>query len=179
MDALNILTTFASEDVTGIDALGLDWKVILLQTGAFIILYLIFKKYALGKVVEVIDSRHQKIEESLKTAEKIEKRSEATNKDAEKIVAKARSDAEAVIVKAHEEAGDMIKEAEGMATKKQEKMLNEAEAKIEAEVNKAKRELKSELLNLVSKATETVLREKLDAPKDQALIKRALNEVKS
>lgn len=174
-----LLTTFAAEDATGIGALGLDLKVILLQAGAFIILYLIFKKYVLGKVVKVLEDRHEKIEESLKTAEEIEKRSEQTNQEAEKIVAKARSDAETVIAKAHDEASDMIKEAESLATKKQEKMLSEAEAKIEADVKKAKSELKSELLSLVGEATEIVLQEKLDTPKDQELIKRALSEVKS
>ncbi len=173
------LTTFAAEDVTGIGALGLDWKVILLQAGAFIILYLVFKKYALGKVVKTLDDRHQKIEESIKTADDIEKRSKETNKEAEKIVAKARKDAEVVVAKAHEEATDMIKEAEEAASKKQDKMLKEAEAKLEADVKKAKSELRGELLTLVATATSTVLGEKIDLKKDEQLIKKALSEVQS
>lgn len=179
MNVLDSLTTFASEETTGIGALGLDWKVMLLQAGTFVLLYFIFKKYVLSKVVKVLDDRHEKIEESLKTAEDIEKRSEATNKEAEKIVAKARKDADVVIAKAHDEAGDMIKQAEDSATKKQEKMLVEAEAKIDADVKKAKVELRGELLTLVAGATETVLGEKIDADKDQDLIKKALSEAES
>ncbi len=180
MDLLvSVLTTFANEEATGIAALGLDWRVMLLQAGTFVLLYLIFKKFALEKVVSVLDARHSKIEESLKTAEDIEKHSEEIGEETRKVAAKARKDAEAVIARAHSEAGEMLKEAQDDAEKKQEKMLLEARAKIGADVKQAKVELRSELLLLVASATETVLGEKIDSDKDQALIKRALKEVQS
>ncbi len=175
---VSVLTNFAAEEVTGIGALGLDWKVMLLQAGTFIILFFIFKKYAMDKVVKILDDRHEKIDQSLKTADAIEKRSERTGKETEKVLSKARKDAEGVVAKAHEEAGHIMKEAEDKAARKQEKMIAEAEAKIDADVKKAKEELKSELLSLVTEATGNVLEEKIDASKDKQLIKKSLAEVK-
>lgn len=173
---VSIFTTFAAEEATGIGALGLDWKVMLLQAGTFVLLFFIFKKYALDKVVKVLDDRHNKIEESLKTADAIEKRSKETDKEAEKIISTARGEADQVVVKAHEEASEVIKDAEDTASKKQEKMIDEAQAKIEADVKNAKSELRGELLGLVADATETVLDEKVDTKTDQDLIKRSLEE---
>lgn len=175
---VSLITNFAAEEVTGIGSLGLDWKVMLLQAGTFIILFIIFKRYAMDKVVKILDDRHNKIDQSLKTADAIEKRSARTGKETEKILSEARKDADVVVAKAHEEAGQILKEAEDKATKKQEKMVSEAEAKIEADIKKAKEELKGELLELVAEATETVLVEKIDVTKDEKLIKRSLAEAK-
>lgn len=177
MNAL-ALTKFAAEETTGIGALGLDWKVMLLQAGAFVIFFFLFKKYALSKVVKILDDRHQTISGSLKTAGAIEKRAKRTVREAEEIISKARKDADDVVAKAHEEAGEIIKEAENKARRKQEKMVAEAEAKIHADVNRAKEELKGELLGLVATATENVLQEKIDASKDEQLIRKSLAEAR-
>lgn len=179
MDVLNNLTKFASEDTTGIGALGLDWKAMLLQAGTFILLYFIFKKFVLEKVVKTLNDRRETIEESLETAHEIEKRSKESNKEAEEIVSKARKDSDEIIENAKNETNEMLKKAEVDATKKQDKMFIEAEARIEADVKGAKTELRNELLTLVATATETVLDEKINSKKDQELIKKALKDVKN
>jgi len=179
MNVLNNLTTFASEETTGIGALGLDWKVMLLQAGTFVLLFFIFKKFVLDKVVKVLGDRQEKIDESLKTADEIEKRSKESNKEAEEIVSTARKESDVIIEKARSETNDMLKQAEEDATKKQDKMYEEAEARIGADVKSAKTELRNELLTLVAAATETVLDEKIDSKKDEELIKKALKDVKN
>jgi F0F1-type ATP synthase membrane subunit b/b' len=55
-------------------------------------------------------------------------------------------------------------------------LLAESREQITQDVNKARKELKSEAASLVSLATATVLKEKLDDIKDAALIVRSLNE---
>jgi F-type H+-transporting ATPase subunit b len=47
---------------------------------------------------------------------------------------------------------------------------------MEADVNKARQVLKTDTISLVAQATEKILREKIDAKKDEALIKRVLEK---
>jgi len=172
---LHQLTQFASEEeAEGIAALGIDPLAILLQAGTFLILFFLIKKYALQKIVDGLDGRRQKIEESLKTAEEIERRDRANREETEELLKEARSQADEVLAKAHVESGSIIKAAEAVAGAKAEKVVKDAQAKLDADIVKAKKELKAEMLSLVAQATETVIEEKLDDRKDHALLEKAL-----
>lgn len=178
MDILTRITLFAADETEeaagGIEALGVDPLAILFQAGTFVVLFILIRKFALGKITKALEDRHDRIEEGLKNAEMIEQRVEATKEETEQIMKDARKEADAVIAKAHEESGAMIKEAENAATKKAEKVLADGEAKLEGQINKAKEELKKEMLGLVAQATEEVIGEKMTDKKDQDLIKKAL-----
>lgn len=175
---LQQLTQFAAEEAEkseeGIAALGLDPAAILFQAGTFLILFFLIKKYALQKIVDGLEGRRQKIEESLKTAEEIEKRDRENRQETEKLLKEARAQADEVLAKAHEESGSIIKAAESVAGAKAEKMIADSQSKMKADIQKAKIELKSEMLSLVAEATETVINEKLDERKDHALLEKAL-----
>lgn len=166
----------AEETSGGIEALGIDPLAILFQAGTFVVLFILIRKFALGKITQALEDRHDRIEESLKNADMIEKRVEATKEETEAIMKQARKEADDVIAKAHEEAGATIKAAEDAAGKKAEKALADGEAKLEGQINKAREELKKEMLSLVAEATETVIGEKMTDKKDQELIKKALKD---
>lgn len=180
MNILNSLNTFAAgsegESKGGIESLGLDPLALLFQLGIFIVLFILIRKFALGKITQALEDRHDRIEESLKNADMIEKRVAATKEETEQIMKDARKEADAVIANAHEETGAMIKEAEMAAGKKAEKVLADGEAKLAGQIDKAKEELKKEMLGLVAQATEEVIGEKMTDSKDQDLIKKALKK---
>jgi len=164
----------SAEEAEGIAALGIDPLAILLQAGTFLILFFLIKKYALQKIVDGLEGRRQKIEESLKTAEAIEKRDRENRLETELLLKKARAQADEVLSKAHEESGSIIKAAESVASAKADKMIVDGQTKMAADIKKAKIELKNDMLDLVVKATETVIEEKLDERKDHALLEKAL-----
>ena len=174
---VSALTTFAAEEAEGIAALGLDPIKILLQAGTFLLLFFIIRKFALEKIVQGLNDRHVRIEESLKMAEVIDQRDKASEEEREALLKKAHGEADSVIAKAHEAAGAMIKEAEDTANKKADKIIADANNKIDGDIKKARESLKGELLNMVAQATETVLEEKLDAAKDKKLMEKALTGV--
>ena len=98
-----------------ISALGLDWKVFLAQLVNFTILYLLIKKFALGKIIALMDKRQQVISEGLENAQKAEKTlAQATEKEA------------AVIAKARTEAKEIIGEARGQAKVVGDKVIADA-----------------------------------------------------
>ena len=84
-----------------------------------------------------------------------------------------------IINKSREEAGSIVSEAENTAVSKAEKIIADGKLQIEAEVIKAREALKKETLGLVAEATAAVLGESVDAKKNEALIKKALQETKS
>jgi F-type H+-transporting ATPase subunit b len=163
-------------ETQGIGALGIDPVAILLQSGTFLILFFLIKKYALDKIVTGLDERRQKIEQSLAEAEELEKRNASAQADTAALLKEARTEADMIIAKAHEEAGIMVKEAEEAAQKRSDKVVADAEDKLAREVAKAKKDLRGELANLVADATEVIIQEKMTADKDKALIEKTIKQ---
>lgn len=164
----------AEESAEGIAALGIDPIAIVLQLGTFLVLFLVLNKFGLNKIVASLKERRDTIDEGLKNAHEIEAQKEKLVLENEKVLKAARTEADGIIGKSQEEAGAIIFEAQAKAQKQAEEIVEKAKAQAGEEQEKARKELKSELLGLVSQATETVLDEKLDDKKDQELIAKAL-----
>ena len=176
---LQQLTQFAAgaekaEEASGVAVLGINPIAIVLQATTFLILFLIIKKFALSKIVANLDDRRKTIEEGLANAHEIEVQKEALVKENEAQMAAARKEADNVIGKSHEEAGAIVTEAQERANKQADEIVAKAKAQAVAEQEKARKELKTEILGLVTDATESVLDEKIDSAKDKELIKKSL-----
>lgn len=182
MTPLPLLTYFAeaashaSEESQGIAALGIDPWALLAQAVTFLVLVWLLKKFAFTKIVDVLEQRRQAVESSLDKADELSKKNEEAEKRVSKLLHKARQDSEEIIAKSHEEAGSIVQSAEDKAGEQAEKIVKDGEARIQAEVKKAREELKKETLDLVAQATSVVLDEKVDAKKNEALVKKALKE---
>jgi F-type H+-transporting ATPase subunit b len=178
---LHLFTTFAATEEHssgGIAALGIDPWALLAQGVTFLILVWLLKKFAFGKIVDVLEQRRKAVEESIDHAEALKKQNEEAEKRVSALLHDARSQAEDIIGKSHEEAGAVLQEAQDKAVSQSEKIVAEGRAQIQTEVERARSELKKETLTLVAAATEALLHEKVDAKKNEALIKKALQEVK-
>jgi F-type H+-transporting ATPase subunit b len=176
-----LLTRFASEaaEKEGIAVLGIDPKAILLQAGTFVLLYLILKKFALRGIVDTLEKRRKTIDKGVSLGIEMQHAKTGFDKELKSMQHQARADADKIIAQAHTEAGEIIKAGEQTATHKIDDMLRDANVRIEREMQTARRELQSEMLALVSDATEVILQEKLDTKKDASLIERALAKVRA
>lgn len=177
MFELSTIIQFASEEKSGIGVLGIDVKVILLQAGVFILLFLLVKKFALKGIVDTLEHRRLTIDKGVELGISMEKKQVEFKQELQKLHQQARAEADTIIAKANKEAGEIIKAGQLESTKKVDQMLKDADARIIREIQSAKNALKDEMLDLVSEATEIIIDEKLDASKDQSLIKRALSKV--
>lgn len=167
----------ATEDLEGIGALGIDPLAILAQGVTFLVLFYVIKKFALDKIVSMLQQRHEKIDSGVRLGYKMEKELASLNEKIEEEMQKARQKADNVLDEAHQESSEIIKAAEEKASHKVSQMLSDAEAKMVSDMERAKKELQRDVVSLVAEATEIVLREKLDEQKDMKLIKRAISEV--
>ncbi|MBP9738626.1 F0F1 ATP synthase subunit B [Candidatus Saccharibacteria bacterium] len=171
----NVLTQFASTaEPEGIAALGIDPWAILAQGLTFLLLLFLIKKFALSKIVATLEERRTAIEGSLDKAQELQVQNEVAEKRVNGLLHEARLQAEDVITKSQEEATAIVKQAEDSAVVRSEKIVADGKIQIEQQVAKAQESLKKETLELVAQATTTLLGEKVDAKKNEELIKKAL-----
>lgn len=178
---IELLTTIAATDSyanesTGIQALGLDPLAILAQAVTFLVLFVIVKKFALDKIVAVLEERRKTIDKGVRLGLEMQAEKERLSQIVEEELHKTRLEADKIIAVAHEESGVIIKSAEAKAAAKVETMMADARARIEDDMREARRTLEKEIVGLVAAATEVIIQEKLDRRKDAALIKRLLGE---
>lgn len=174
---IQTVTQFAAESAEkseGIAALGIDPIKILLQTGTFLILFYLVRKYALSHIVKTLADRRATIEESLENAHDIERQRRDVEAKSEKILADARAKAHATVEASQKEAQTIVTDAEVAATKRSDSIVANAEAQADQKQKEVRAQLKSEMVDLVANATGTILEEKVDAKKDKALIDKAL-----
>lgn len=173
------LLLFASEaaEKEGIAVLGIDPKAILLQAGTFVLLFLIFKKFALRGIVDTLEKRRKTIDKGVTLGIEMQTAKEKFDEELQGMQHEARAKADEILQAARVDASKIIQEAEAVAVQKADGILEEAEAKIGQEMQAARTQLRSEMLALVSEATEVIIGEKVDAKKDASLIERALGKI--
>jgi len=162
---------------SGIAAIGLDVKSLILQIINFAILLLILKKFAYKPIVGILEERRKKIEESLKTAKEIEEEKKRMEKIKEDVIKQTNLKSQEIIDQSRKQSQEIIKNAEISAQKRGEQLIKESHAKIDQEIQEVRNSLKSETLSLVAAATEKIIGKKLDSTEDSELIKEALVSV--
>ncbi len=125
--------------------LGIDYKLIIAQAVNFVLLLVILQRLAYKPVLKMLNDRTEKINKSLKQAQKIEE--ELKNTEETKI---------AEIKKAKEESQRIIKEAQDSAEKKSLEALEKTRTKTKEIVEKAKQEIRSEKEKSVAEAKKEI-----------------------
>lgn len=172
------LTQFGAETAGGLGALGINLQGFLFQLITFVLVLLLLRKYVYGRLVDTLEARRKAVVESLDNAKEAAAELEKTNQKTAELLKEARKEAGDILATAQKEAAAVVEEAEQKASKRADHLLEQAEARIHTDIAAAKANLQHELVGLVTAATEKVLRQKLDAKADNALVKKALEEVK-
>jgi F-type H+-transporting ATPase subunit b len=161
---------------SGIGALGVNGTAFLIQLVTFILAYFVLRKFAFGPILKVLQERRTTIETGVKLGEQMQKEKVALEEKVTKTMHEARLKADGILAEAQTAARDSVREAEEKASEKAATIIKEGKARGEQEVDRARKALESELVGLISEATEAIIGEKVDAKKDASLIDRALKE---
>jgi F-type H+-transporting ATPase subunit b len=141
-----------------------------------VLAYVVLRKFAFGPIIKVLNQRRETIESGVTLGEQMRKeKAEAEKAVAEKLQA-ARLQADGIVAEAEAAARETVRTAEEKAQEKAATIIEEGKVRGEQEVDRARKALESELVGLISEATEVIIGEKVDAKKDSALIDRALKE---
>jgi F-type H+-transporting ATPase subunit b len=173
-----LASTEAGETESGgiFGALGIDWKVLILQTIAFGILVFILVKWVYPPILKMLDRRQKLIDDSVKAAKEATAQSEKAAADIAKQLKAARSEADDIIVAARNQSEQMLVTTDAEAQKRAEATIAAARSQLQRDVEAARKTLRDETAELVALATEKVVREKVDVARDGRLINQAISD---
>jgi len=161
------------------EALGINLGLLIVQIIAFIIVFLTLNAWVYQPMLNMMETRRQKIAQGLEDARVAAEARASAEKEAAKIIADAQTEASQVVREATERAavaGQDVKAAvEAEAAKAREAAIAEAEI----ERNRVLGDLRSQVASLAIAAANKLVGEALDEKKQRALIDEFFSGVKS
>jgi F-type H+-transporting ATPase subunit b len=148
------------------DKLGLDWKILLMQTVSFSIVFLVLWKFAYGPIFAMLQARREKIAEALANAEKIKTDVARTETERQKILADAGDRANKLIDEGRQAAARVREEETQKAIAAAEQIVTKAREAAAQERAQMLAQLKREVGRLVVQTTTSVTG-KILTPEDQ------------
>lgn len=179
-----VLTQFAAAEAHGagkadlFSSLGIDWKLLVLQTIAFLILLVILRKWVYPPLVAMLEQREKDMRAADKAAKSARENADKAEKMTNELMRKARAEAQEIVASARTEAAAVVEEASQKAAAKSEAIVKAAQDDIAKEVASARQALHNDTLELVAEATGTVLGQKVDARADAKVIAAAVKEAR-
>lgn len=169
------LTQFgAAESSSGIGALGISGSSLVIQLITFVLAYLVLRRFAFGPILKILNDRRVTIETGVLLGEEMQKERVELSRKVSEALHKARAEADGILAEAQNVARTTIREAEDKARGKAADIVKDAETNADQAIVRARKALESELVGLISDATEAIIDEKVDAKKDAQLIDKAL-----
>lgn len=158
-------------------ALGIDWKLLILQIIAFLLLVLLLGRFVYPWLMKQVDERQENIEAAAKAAEKAQAAAADSQEETAQLLAAAKKEAAEIVSTAKLEATELYTTSEAKAKATADKIVSDAQLRIEKEVASAKKALYNETLELVAMATAKVVGETHTKKADEALISAAVKEL--
>lgn len=159
-------------------SIGIDLKLLALQTVAFLILFWILKRWVYPPIVAMLDKREAVIVEAAKAADAAREQAAKSQDETEKLLKKARTEASAIVSNAKQEAAELSRASDKKAKERAERIVGDAQEQISRDVETAKKQLRNEMVDLVAAATEKVTSEVIDAKANSEIIAKNVKDIK-
>jgi F-type H+-transporting ATPase subunit b len=146
---------------------------------AFLVVFIILKKYAWPAILGGLKKREETIAESLASAERIKAEMAQMKSENEALLAQAREERAGMLKDAKNTADKMVSDAKERAKAEYDKILADAQSAIQQQKNAVLTDLKNQVGSLIIEVAEKVLRQELkDKTKQENYIKQLTDEVK-
>jgi F-type H+-transporting ATPase subunit b len=146
---------------------------------AFIVVFVILKKYAWPAILGGLKKREETIAESLASAERIKAEMALMKSENESLLAQAREERAGMLKDAKHTADKMISDAKEKAKTEYDKILADAQSAIQQQKNAVLTDLKNQVGALIIEVAEKVLRQELsDKNKQENYIRQLSDEIK-
>jgi F-type H+-transporting ATPase subunit b len=143
---------------------------------AFVLVFLILRKFAWKPILGMLGERERGIAESIATAERVKKEMSLMQAENEKLLMEARAERSAMLKEAKEEQERIIAEAKEKTREITEKMMADARQQIEHQKLAAITEVKNEIGTLAVAVAEKILRKQLGSAQEQNELINSLTE---
>jgi F-type H+-transporting ATPase subunit b len=143
---------------------------------AFLIVFLILKKFAWKPILKSLKERETNISDAISTAQKVKAEMAQLKSENEILLAKAREERAAMVKEAKETSDKMIADAKQKAKSEYDRIVFEAQQAITQQKNAALTDVKNQVGSLVIEVAEKVLRRELADKAEQENYIRELTE---
>lgn len=160
------------------DQLGFDWQLALINAVNFLVFFVILNRFVIKRIAKAVNERQDKLDQSLKNAERLEKELNEAKAKAEAIIKDANLEASDIVKKHREEAEHEASEIKSHAQEEAGKIKKKAKEVAAQEKETILKEIQGETAELSIKAAEKVLEEKLDEEKDKKIVEDFIKKLK-
>ena len=159
--------------------LGINLGLIIVQIIAFIIVFLTLNAWVYQPLLNMMETRKQKIAQGLEDARVAAQAREDAEKQASKIIGEAQTEASKIVAEATERAANAGKDVKAAAEADAAKARDAAIAEAEVERNRVLGDLRGQVASLAMAAANKLVGEALDEKKQRALLDEFFSGVKS
>jgi len=156
--------------------IGITGQQLVVQIISFILFVLLFWRYALKPITNMLDNRRQTIQDSIAEAERVRAEMEQVRAENEEVLARARREAQEIVAQARRVHDETITRSQQEARTQAEEIVAKAQEAIQVEVAQARAELRREIADLAVTAASRIVRANLDPAAQQRLIEETLAE---
>jgi F-type H+-transporting ATPase subunit b len=162
-----------------LENLGISPGLLIVQIISFIIVFLALNAWVYRPMLNMLESRRQKIAQGLEDARVAAEARANAEKEAAKIIADAQTEASKVVRDATERAATAGQDVKAAVEAEAAKAREAAVAEAEIERNRILGDLRSQVASLAIAAANKLVGEALDAKKQHALLDEFFSGVKS
>jgi F-type H+-transporting ATPase subunit b len=146
---------------------------------AFLVVFLILKKFAWPAIINGLSEREKTIADALSSAEKIKAEMALMKSENEALLVQAREERAGMLKDAKNTSDKIVAEAKDKARAEADKIMADAQATIQQQKNAVLTDLKNQVGALVIEVAEKVLRQELnDKTKQEKFISQLTDDVK-
>lgn len=160
------------------EALGVDFKLLLSQIVNFLVLFILLSWLLYKPITKLLAEREKKVKEAMEWAEKTKKESEELEEKVKERMEKTKQEAKEILDESRSQAEADRKKTLEIAQKESEEIVKKTKEQIEAEKEQMKEELKKETAKLAILAASKILDKSIDEKDQKRLSEEALREVK-
>ncbi|HSA99076.1 MAG TPA: F0F1 ATP synthase subunit B [Anaerolineales bacterium] len=161
------------------EALGINLGFLIIQILAFVILFLTLNAWVYRPMLNMMESRKQKIAQGLEDARVAAEARANAEKEAAKVIADAQTEASQIVREATERAAAAGQDVKAAAEAEAAKAREAAIAEVEAERNRILGDLRSQVASLAIAAANKLVGESLDEKRQRALLDEFFSGVRA
>lgn len=160
-----------------ITKLGIDWKLLIAQVINFFILLFVLHRFAYRPILKMLKKRTDTIDKSMSDVKQIEKNLAESNQKKDELLRAARQQAQKILDEVTQKAETMRQEKLAATNHEVEEIVKRTKAELAQAKIELVKDVQNEISDIVVKAAEKVLKEKLTEKADRAIVEDALAQI--
>ncbi|MGR3317964.1 MAG: F0F1 ATP synthase subunit B [Candidatus Anammoxibacter sp.] len=160
-----------------LNALGINFKLLIIQATGFLMLLFILKKFLFGRIMKIIKARTDEVKETYAKTEKDRDDAEKLKMSYQKRLTESNAEADTKIQDAVKEAKFISDDIINKSNDKANEIKSKAQADIEYERKQALESVREQVVNLTILASAKLIEQSINEDTAKKLVDEVVNEV--